>query len=87
MERLRVQAGWLILMTVCAALSLSLASGCSLLATAMYIIEGTATKADFDGLKGKRVAVVCRPATLLHFRDDSVSRDLAKQVGNCVIDG
>ena len=59
----------------------SLASGCNLMATAMYIIDGQNTKADFNGLKGKRVAVVCRPVTSLHFRDSSVSRDLAKQVG------
>ena len=57
------------------------AGGCNVLATAMYVIEGTNTKADFDGLKGKTVAVVCRPVTSLHFRDSSVSRDLAKQVG------
>ena len=51
------------------------------MATAMYVIQGTNTRADFAGLKGKRVAVVCRPVTSLHFRDSSVSRDLAKQVG------
>jgi hypothetical protein len=62
-------------------LCLLVASGCSLLATAMYIVEGTNTKADFQGLKGRRVAVVCRPVTALHFRDSSASRDLAKQVG------
>ena len=33
--------------------AVTLASGCSLLATAMYVIEGTNTKADFAGLKGK----------------------------------
>ena len=27
------------------------------------------------------MAVVCRPVTSLHFRDSSVSRDVAKQVG------
>ena len=63
------------------ALSLALASGCSLLATAMYIVEGTNTKAAYSGLKGKRVAVICRPVTVLHFRDSSASRDLARQVG------
>jgi hypothetical protein len=60
---------------------LTLASGCSMLATAMYFIEGTNTEAAFSGLKGKKVAVVCRPVSSLHFRDSSVSRDLAKQVG------
>ncbi len=68
-------------LVACTGLALALASGCSVLATAMYIIEGTNTKADFNQLKGKRVAVICRPVTSLHFRDSSASRDLAKQVG------
>jgi hypothetical protein len=73
-------------LAVCLALlslagSVLTAAGCNALATAMYVIEGTNTRADFDGLKGKTVAVVCRPVTSLHFRDSSVSRDLAKQVG------
>jgi hypothetical protein len=60
--------------------ALVLASGCSVLATAMYIIEGTNTRADFNELKGKRVAVICRPVVALHYRDSSASNDLAKQV-------
>jgi hypothetical protein len=51
------------------------------MATAMYVVSGQNTPAEFAGLKGKRVAVVCRPVTSLHFRDSSVSRDLAKHVG------
>ncbi len=47
-------------------------TGCNLIATTMYIIDGQNTKAEFTGLKGKRVAVVCRPITSLHFRDSSV---------------
>lgn len=81
MERLRSQPVTLCLAISSLALAMSMASGCTLLATAMYIIEGTNTKADFGGLKGKRVAVICRPVTSLDFRDGSASRDLAKQVG------
>jgi hypothetical protein len=81
MERLHSHRVSLVLAAGSLALGLTLASGCSMLATAMYIIEGTNTRADFAGLKGKRVAVICRPVTSLHFRDSSVSRDLAKQVG------
>jgi len=81
MDRLRKQPlCWMLALT--SALSgLTLSSGCNLMATAMYVIQGTSTRADFNGLNGKRVAVVCRPVTSLHFRDSSVSRDLAKQVG------
>lgn len=61
--------------------ALWIASGCSLLPTMMYVVQGINTHAEFDGLRGKRVAVVCRPVSSLHFRDSSVSRDLAKYVG------
>ncbi|MEX2114953.1 MAG: hypothetical protein WD845_17300 [Pirellulales bacterium] len=81
MDRLRSQSIVMTSMVASLALGLALASGCSVLATAMYIIEGTNTKADFNELKGKRVAVICRPVTSLHFRDSSASRDLAKSVG------
>lgn len=59
---------------------LAIATGCNLMATAMYVVSGQNTAAEFNGLRGKRVAVVCRPVTSLHFRDSSVSRDLAKHV-------
>ncbi len=81
MERLHSRSIAMTALVACTGLALALASGCSVLATAMYIIEGTNTKADFNQLKGKRVAVICRPVTSLHFRDSSASRDLAKQVG------
>jgi hypothetical protein len=81
MDRLRSRSVWVLLALVSAAGGLVVASGCNLVATAMYVIQGTNTRADFDRLKGKRVAVICRPVTSLHFRDSSVSRDLAKQVG------
>jgi hypothetical protein len=81
MDRLAKQPVCLFLALVSAVSGLTISSGCNLMATAMYVFQGTNTHADFDGLKGKRVAVVCRPVTSLHFRDSSVSRDLAKQVG------
>jgi hypothetical protein len=81
MDRLRTQPLALILAFASLTAGLLTASGCTLMATAMYVFQGANTRADFDGLRGKRVAVVCRPVTSLHFRDSSVSRDLAKQVG------
>ena len=56
--------------------------GCNLVATVMYVVNGTNEPAAFPGLKGKRVAVVCRPVMTLQFNSDngSVSRDLAKQI-------
>jgi hypothetical protein len=57
-------------------------SGCNLVATVLYVVNGQNEPADFPGLKGKRVAVVCRPIMTLQFNSDngSVSRDLCKQV-------
>jgi hypothetical protein len=81
MDRLRKQPACVFFALVAAASGMTISSGCNLLATAMYIVQGQNTRAEYEGLKGKRVAVVCRPVTSLHFRDSSVSRDLAKQVG------
>jgi len=81
MDRLRHQPILIGMALLAVGSALAAASGCTLMATAMYVIQGSNTSADFGGLKGKRVVVVCRPITSLHFRDTSVSRDLAKQVG------
>ena len=81
MDRLRMRPWCLLLGLALLGSGLAIASGCNLMATAIYVVSGQNTPADFDKLKGKRVAVVCRPVTSLHFRDSSVSRDLAKQVG------
>jgi hypothetical protein len=81
MDRLHKKSAGLLLVLGFAGLLLLIATGCNVLATAMYVIQGTNSPAEFEGLKGKRVAVICRPVTSLHFRDSSVSRDLAKQIG------
>ncbi len=55
--------------------------GCqSALVTAMYLLNGNEVDADFPGLKGKKVAVVCRPLVTLQYCNTSVARDLAEQV-------
>lgn len=58
-------------------------TGCaSALATAMWVIKGTNVDAEYEGLSEKRVAVVCRQLASLAYRDSTVPRDLATQVGN-----
>lgn len=54
-------------------------TGCSLIATASWIINPTDTPAAFAGLKGKKVAVVCR-ASSTSFSDPTVNRDIATVV-------
>ena len=66
-----------------AALLLLPAGGCAMnmIAAAMYVLDGTNVDAEFDGLKRKRVAVVCRQMASQQYNDPNVSRDLAKAVG------
>jgi hypothetical protein len=55
--------------------------GCrSILTTAAYLIKGTDVDADYKGLQGKKVVVVCRPMANLAFGNPTVAADLAKQV-------
>jgi hypothetical protein len=57
-------------------------SGCQLLLfTPMYLLKGLDVPADYKGLEGKRVVVVCRPPTSLEYRYGSVDREIAKKVG------
>jgi hypothetical protein len=57
-------------------------AGCrTVITTAAYLIKGTNVDAEYEGLKEKRVVVVCRPVADLTFRSPTVDRDLAKEVG------
>jgi hypothetical protein len=57
------------------------AAGCrSVMATAIYLWKGTDVPPDFAELKGKKVAVVCRPLVSLQYRNATVARDLAQQI-------
>lgn len=59
-----------------------LTSGCtSALATAVWLMRGNDGPAEYAGLKGKEVVVVCRPMVSLQYRNQSVSKDIAQQVG------
>ncbi len=57
------------------------AIGCNIVAMGLYLVHGMNVDPDYDGLKGKRVAVVCRPVTSLQYRNSSVHNELAKNVG------
>jgi len=57
------------------------AGGCQgALATLMYLTKGTDTPAEYDGLREKRVAVVCRPLVNLKYRNSGAARDLAREL-------
>jgi hypothetical protein len=61
---------------------LASAGGCSTLLTAAYILQPADMPAEFAGLKGKHVAVVCRPIVELEFTDAGSARELAGLVGS-----
>jgi hypothetical protein len=50
-------------------------------ATALWALGYNDAPAEYDGLKGKTVAIVCRPITSLHYQDSHVARDLAGELG------
>ena len=64
-----------------AALLLLPQAGCSMLMTAAYLLEPADVPAEFAGLAGKRVAVVCKPIVELEFSDANSARELAGLVG------
>jgi hypothetical protein len=60
-----------------------IAGGCSLVTTVAYLVAPEKdAPAEFKGLRGKHVAVVCKPIVELEFSDASSSRELATMVGS-----
>jgi ABC-type uncharacterized transport system auxiliary subunit len=71
----------LILLTATLMIAALPSIGCqSALFTAMYLLKGMDVDPDFKELKGKKVAVVCRPTASLTYSNSNVARDLAQQV-------
>jgi hypothetical protein len=65
-----------------ALLATMLAGGCSMITTALYLIQPEKdAPAEFTGLQGKHVAVVCKPIIELEFSDAGSARELATLVG------
>ncbi len=81
MDRSPLRYGYLVAVLTLAAV-VTAAGGCrTVLTTAAYLIKGTNVDADYDGLKDKKVAIVCRPVTNLTYRNPSVAKELAREVG------
>jgi hypothetical protein len=58
-----------------------LLTGCSTLLTVAYLVQPADMPAEYNGLKGKKLAVVCRPIIELEFSDAGSARELATLVG------
>jgi len=55
--------------------------GCNMLSVVTYILHDDSTPAEYSGLTGKTVAVVCRPTFQLKYSDSTAAPDLAAMVG------
>jgi len=73
-------------LAVLALLPLPLATGCSTLLTVAYLVQPADMPAEFNGLKGSKLAVVCRPIIELEFTDAGSARELAALVGGQIED-
>ena len=61
--------------------TLTAAAGCtSALATAVWLVKGPNIPADYDGLRGKRVVVVCRPVTSSLYSNPNVAKDISRRI-------
>lgn len=78
---------WLALVMMAATTVVS-ASGCgAILATGIYVLQGgNMLPAEYDGLKGQRVVVVCRPPSSNEYRHAGASRAVAQRVSELLVD-
>jgi hypothetical protein len=57
------------------------AAGCvGAMTTVMYFLGANDIKAEYGGLRQKRVAVACRPVVDLEYRNSGVANDIARQL-------
>lgn len=82
MARKQLRRYWPLLALPLVGGMLALSTGCTTaLFTAVYLIRGNNTPAEFKALKGKRVAVVCRSPVAQQYSNATVPGELAKQLG------
>lgn len=79
---MHASASFRLSLTALAILLAPAVSGCSTLLTAAYLLQPADVPAEFNGLRGKHVAVVCRPIVELEFTDAGSARELATLVGS-----
>jgi hypothetical protein len=81
MDRPSVRSGMALALILALVMAMLPALGCRTgLVTAMFLLKGTDVDPDFAGLKGKKVAVVCRPLVTLQYRNANAARDLAQEI-------
>ena len=81
MDRRSLSVRWPVVVWLLA--FLSLAVGCkSGMESVALLIEGYDIPPEWDGLKGKKVAVVCKPLTSLEFSNSGVTVPWPKESAN-----
>jgi hypothetical protein len=71
----------LLLAALTLAAAIAPAAGCvGLLTTVAYLVKGMDVPAEYDGLKGKRVAVACQPLVALQVRNSTAAKDLSREI-------
>ncbi|NBP87050.1 MAG: hypothetical protein EBU59_00760 [Planctomycetia bacterium] len=65
---------------------LAFSSGCSTILTVAYLISPEDVPAEYKGLRGKHVAIVCKPVVELEFTDAGTARELAERIGSNIRD-
>ncbi|MFH1924213.1 MAG: hypothetical protein ABIP48_30535 [Planctomycetota bacterium] len=74
------RCGHLLVLSVLLA-GVAAAGGCtSALATAVWLVKGPNISAEYNGLRAKRVVVVCRPLTSSLYANPGVAKDIARQI-------
>jgi hypothetical protein len=83
----RVAAASQLLTLLFAAGALISANGCAqLLATGIYVLDGgNLVPAEFEGLKGERVVVMCKPPSSHDFRHAGAARSVAAKVSQLLV--
>lgn len=82
MDRLSQRYGYLAIALIFATTVLLPATGCSVFTLVAYLTKGTDIPADYNGLRGKKVAVVCRPIGEASYRNPGVAQRLAREIGS-----
>ncbi len=65
-----------------AASVMAVVSGCQLITAGMYVFAPNDIPAEFPGLEGQRVVVICNEVGVLGYQDAAVRTDLARVVSN-----
>lgn len=75
-----------IVLVASSACCLGLAGCTQLLLTGMFFLKGMETEPEFEGLKGKQTAVVCRPLVELQYSGSDAATLLAREVGRRMVE-